>query len=234
MKFSRRKAVSPIIASLLLIAIAVAAGIIVYVYVNSLAGGLTSGGGNQVSQQIQLQSYSFNAVGANGFTSSGTSGSGQAVDVFLENTGGSAIVINAVYFDGVQLTEWTNTAGSYSGANLEVPGAGTSDGCYALLTTSTTAIAVTTSTTSTAVVGTGTSTGPCTGTPGTCVETNAFCIKTSASTETSSLAAQGTDQLIIGLSHAFPVVTQGTSHTIKLITATGGQAVFTVVVGRSG
>ncbi len=54
-----RKAVSPIIATLLLIAIAVAAGIIVYVYVNSLAGGLTSGGGQQVSEQLSLDAYNY-------------------------------------------------------------------------------------------------------------------------------------------------------------------------------
>ena len=52
MKFSRR-AVSPIIATLLLIAIAVAAGVLVYVYVNSLSGNLTSSNGNQVTHQSQ-------------------------------------------------------------------------------------------------------------------------------------------------------------------------------------
>ncbi len=45
MQITARKAVSPIIATLLLIAIAVAAGIIVYVYVNSLCGNVTGGGG---------------------------------------------------------------------------------------------------------------------------------------------------------------------------------------------
>lgn len=41
MNFQRRRGVSVIIATLLLIAIAVAAGIIVYVFVNGLAGNLT-------------------------------------------------------------------------------------------------------------------------------------------------------------------------------------------------
>jgi hypothetical protein len=59
MKVTARRAVDPIIATLLLIAIAVASGIIVYVYVNSLAGGLTSGGGSQVSDQVSMDAYNF-------------------------------------------------------------------------------------------------------------------------------------------------------------------------------
>ena len=65
MKVTARRAVDPIIATLLLIAIAVAAGIIVYVYVNSLAGGLTQSGGQQVSKQLSMDSYAFAASGAN-------------------------------------------------------------------------------------------------------------------------------------------------------------------------
>src|SRR5208282_3364000 len=104
MKFSRRRAVSPIIATLLLIAIAVAAGIIVYVYVNSLAGGLTSGGGQQVSSQIQLQAYSFT-----GITSTSVSSNGVIGEAFLENTGSSSATISAIYFDGAALTQWYTT-----------------------------------------------------------------------------------------------------------------------------
>ncbi len=115
MKFSRRRAVSPIIASLLLIAIAVAAGIIVYVYVNSLAGNLTSSGGNQVSQQIQLQAYSFNTAG---------SGTGQFIDLNIENVGSSAVSISQVYVDGTALTEWgTGTTGTY-GKYFDIPNLG--------------------------------------------------------------------------------------------------------------
>jgi flagellin-like protein len=238
MKFThRRKAVSPIIATLLLIAIAVAAGIIVYVYVNSLAGNLTAGGGGQESQQIQLQSYSFNPVGTAGFTSSGTSGAGQTVDVFLENTGSSSVVISAVYVDGNQLTEWGSTAGvgpsTYS-KYLEVPASGQS--CFALVpSTGFTATAVT----STQTTANGAA-AVCTGTAGTCVVTNTFCIGTGASGQaetgglsTSALAPQSTAQLIIGLNYA-NAATAGTSHTIKIVTATGGQAVFTVTAGRTG
>src|SRR2546426_10690176 len=98
-----RKAVSPIIATLLLIAIAVAAGIIVYVYVNSLAGGLTSGGGQQVAEQVQLQAYSFNAVGT---------GSAQVIDIFLKSVGGASVTISAIYVAGMAMVERPPSAGT--------------------------------------------------------------------------------------------------------------------------
>jgi hypothetical protein len=48
MKGKKRLAVSPVIATLLLIAIAVAAAIIVYAFVTGLIGGLTGGGGSNL------------------------------------------------------------------------------------------------------------------------------------------------------------------------------------------
>ena len=88
MKMAGRRAVSPIIATLLLIAIAVAAGIIVYVYVNSLAGGLTTGGGQQVSDQVALDAYNY-----------GTIATGDVMAV--RDVGSGSITISAVFFDGV-------------------------------------------------------------------------------------------------------------------------------------
>ncbi len=88
MRLTSRKAVSPIIATLLLIAIAVAAGIIVYVYVNSLAGGLTAGGGQQVSEQTSMDAYNY-----------GTIASG--VIITVRNTGSGSVTISTVFFDGL-------------------------------------------------------------------------------------------------------------------------------------
>ncbi|HUI01440.1 MAG TPA: archaellin/type IV pilin N-terminal domain-containing protein [Nitrososphaerales archaeon] len=88
MQVTARRAVDPIIASLLLIAIAVAAGIIVYVYVNSIAGNLTQGGGSQVSEGLSMDSYAFGTL--------------NAPSVSVRDTGGSAVSINQVYFDGLQ------------------------------------------------------------------------------------------------------------------------------------
>ncbi len=211
MKFNHRRAVSPIIATLLLIAIAVAAGIIVYVYVNSLAGGLTGGGGQQVAVQVQLQAYSFNTAGT---------GSGQVIDIFLKNVGGASITISAIYVDGNALTEWG--AGAYA-QWLMVPNSGQS--CFAAVPTSATFTIVT-------AVSSGTGTASaCTGGPTLCTVTN-FCLNTgSAQTETLTLAVGAANQILVGLNSA---VTGGTSHNVKIITSTGGQSVFTVTAGRTG
>lgn len=96
MKFQERKGVSVIIATLLLIAITVAAGIIVYVFVNGLAGNLTSGGGQQTTERLQMQGYNFN-LGALGTCACSL----QVVQLFLINSGSSSTTISAVYFDGV-------------------------------------------------------------------------------------------------------------------------------------
>ncbi len=72
-KYRKRKAVSPVIATLLLIAIAVAAAIIVYSFVTGLVGGLSTGGG---SNQVAL---------AAAFSSTGN-----VVVLTLKNTGSVA------------------------------------------------------------------------------------------------------------------------------------------------
>ncbi|HUI01439.1 MAG TPA: archaellin/type IV pilin N-terminal domain-containing protein [Nitrososphaerales archaeon] len=98
MKFTRRRAISPIIATLLLIAIAVAAGIILYVFVNGFAGGLTSGGGGQTTERLQMQSYNF-------VLSPGACACAQQIlQIFLLNSGSGATTLSAVYFDGVLQT----------------------------------------------------------------------------------------------------------------------------------
>jgi flagellin-like protein len=101
MKITARKAVDPIIATLLLIAIAVAAGIVVYVYVNSLAGNLTGGGGSQVSEQLSLDSYSYGTLTAPSLT--------------VRDTGGSSVTISQVYFDGNVCTVAAATASNTCG-----------------------------------------------------------------------------------------------------------------------
>jgi len=86
MKLTARKAVDPIIATLLLIAIAVAAGIIVYVYVNSLAGNLTGTSGQQVSEGLSMDSYNFNSL--------------VAPTITVRDTGGGSITLTNVFVDG--------------------------------------------------------------------------------------------------------------------------------------
>ncbi len=94
MKFQRRKGVSVIIATLLLIAIAVAASILVYVFVNGLAGSLTQGGGQQTTERLQMQSSNF-------VISPGTCGcSLKILELYLLNSGSASTTISTVYYDG--------------------------------------------------------------------------------------------------------------------------------------
>jgi len=102
MKFQRQRGISPIIATLLLIAIAVAASIIVYVFVNGLAGGLTQGGGQQTTERLQMQSYNFAISPGSGGITCGCSG--QILELFLLNSGASSTTISSVYYDGVLQT----------------------------------------------------------------------------------------------------------------------------------
>lgn len=93
MRFTRRRAVSPIIATLLLIAIAVAAGIIVYVFVNSISGNLTQQGGQQVADQLSMDAYSAPTSGTTPCTA-------PCVYVVLRNVGSTTLTISQIYFDG--------------------------------------------------------------------------------------------------------------------------------------
>jgi len=86
MCLTARRAVSPIIATLLLIAIAVAAGIVVYVFSSSLTGNLTQGGGQQVADQVSMDAYTFGTL--------------TNPIVILRNVGGSSVTVTSVYFDG--------------------------------------------------------------------------------------------------------------------------------------
>ena len=101
MKFTRRRGVSVIIATLLLIAIAVAAGIIVYVFVNGIASNLTQGGGQQTTERLQMQSFNF------ALSPQTCACTGQVLQIFLLNSGTSSTTISTVFYDGVSLAVTT-------------------------------------------------------------------------------------------------------------------------------
>jgi flagellin-like protein len=101
LNFVDRRGVSPIIATLLLIAIAVAAGIVVYVFVNGFAGNLTTGGGQQTTERLQMQSYNFQ------LSPQTCACVGQILQVFVVNSGSASTTISAVYLDGSLLTVTT-------------------------------------------------------------------------------------------------------------------------------
>jgi flagellin-like protein len=197
MNFSRKKAVSPIIATLLLIAMAVAAGIVTYVFVISLSGSLTSGGGTQVSERLQMQSFNF-------LISPGTCACAQQIiELFLLNSGSSSTTISAIYYDGTPLLVSTpfTAAMALSGLNNNV---------YTAPTTTTLADFTTT----------------CSSVAG---PAGSFCF-TAVTTKT-AYNAQDVGQIVITFSAA---VTAGTSHTVKVVSATGAAFVFPISAGKTG
>ena len=163
MQLHERRAISPIIATLLLVAIAVAAGIIVYVFVGSLTGSLTASGGQQVTELISLDAYTY---------------SGANPTLVLRNVGSTTSVINQVYVDG----NLCQSAGITCTAAPTFNNAGTGG-------------------------------GTCTS-PGATVT----CASGQYSATLLTIAAQ----------------TSGTSHLVRVVTATGGTFTFTIIAGRSG
>ena len=99
-----RRAVSPIIATLLLIAITVAAGVVVYVFVGGLSANLSKSGGNQVTEQLSMDAYNFQ---------------GTAISITVRNTGTGAITLSTIYFDGSSITP-TSCAPVGLGTSLDV------------------------------------------------------------------------------------------------------------------
>jgi flagellin-like protein len=63
-KHFNNRAVSEIVAALLLIAIAVAAAVLLYVFSIGLLGSLGSSGGQQTKEQVIMEAYSFPAGGS--------------------------------------------------------------------------------------------------------------------------------------------------------------------------
>ena len=85
-----KKAVSPVIATLLMIAVAVAASVIVYVWSAGLLGTLMGGGGAQVKEQLIVEAYDW--------------ASPAALKLYLRNVGASDVKIVAIYVGGTPTT----------------------------------------------------------------------------------------------------------------------------------
>jgi len=78
------KAISPIIATLMLMLLAVAAGVIVYAYVTGWIGGATQTSGAPKGQ-LQIDSITANAT---------------AIKVYIRNLGGEIANVDAIYVEG--------------------------------------------------------------------------------------------------------------------------------------
>jgi len=80
-----RKAVSPVIATLLMIAIAVAAAILVYVWSMGLVGTLQGTGGQQTREQIIMEAYDATTA---------------TWTLYLRNVGPTSANVTAIYVEG--------------------------------------------------------------------------------------------------------------------------------------
>jgi len=107
----RRKALSPVIATLLMVAIAVAAAIITYVWSMGLLGGLMGTGGAQTKEQLILEAYDFKAL--------------SALQLTIRNVGSSSVTIAAIYLEGATAGVAASTVpiGSLAVYSFAVPGA---------------------------------------------------------------------------------------------------------------
>jgi len=90
-----KKAVSPVIATLLMIAVAVAASVIVYVWSAGLLGTLMGGGGAQVKEQLILEAYDWST---------------SPLKLYLRNVGSSPFKVVAIYVGGALSTGTPATA----------------------------------------------------------------------------------------------------------------------------
>ncbi|RLE47636.1 MAG: hypothetical protein DRJ31_08570 [Candidatus Methanomethylicota archaeon] len=103
-----RKAVSPVIATILLIVIAVATAIVVYTWAMAFVGGATTATGP--SGQMQLDAYKIHD---------------NNVTLYIRNSGGTTLNVTEVYIDGV-LHDYagTDTKVNVTEGNSTVPSTG--------------------------------------------------------------------------------------------------------------
>ena len=88
-KHYNKRAVSAIIAALLLIAITVAAAILVYVFSIGLLGSLQSGGGQQTKEQLIMEAYTW---------------TGTPLSMTIRNVGPAQVQFADVFINGVAQT----------------------------------------------------------------------------------------------------------------------------------
>ena len=90
-----KKGVSPIIATLLLIVIAVAAAVVTYSFVMGFIGGVGPAGGGQAS--FVVDASSVNATHAN---------------IYIRNTGTKTVTLSSVYINGAPNSTGVNLVGT--------------------------------------------------------------------------------------------------------------------------
>jgi flagellin-like protein len=88
------RAVSPVIATLLMIAIAVAAAILVYVWSMGLVGTLQGTGGQQTREQLIMEAYVATT---------------SPITLYIRNVGPTQSIVSAVYIEGVKASGFGGT-----------------------------------------------------------------------------------------------------------------------------
>jgi len=119
---SNKKAISPIIATLLLIAIAVVASLVVYAWVMGYIGYQTNNAGNSIA----IQSVNFSG--------------GKITDIYVQNMGTTTVTLDGnVYINGAQYTASAGSGALSSGktADLTVSVAALSGQMYTVKVTTT-------------------------------------------------------------------------------------------------
>lgn len=91
-----RRGVSPVIAVLLMIAIAISIGVLVYVWISGLAGSLTNTGGTQVADRLELVAYQF---------------SGSNLILYIRNAGNNKVTVDEIYVLGESIMDSTSDVG---------------------------------------------------------------------------------------------------------------------------
>lgn len=116
----RMKAVSPVIATLLMIALAVSASIIVYVWSTSLLGSMMGSGGTQVKEQLSLEAYRWENPAS--------------LVVTLRNVGSNPVVVAGIYVNSViqQGSAWAIPVGATLTTTIPVTGIYTIGQAYTL------------------------------------------------------------------------------------------------------
>jgi len=90
-----RKAVSPVIATLLLILIAVAAAVLVYVWVTGYASSVTTAGTPELRENIKIEAISYDD---------------DTLKVYVRNIGDTSVTIDYVYVLSAETNEVEATA----------------------------------------------------------------------------------------------------------------------------
>ena len=111
-----RKAISPIFATLILIAIAVIAGVVVYMFTSGTLATMT-GGGTAAQEKVSVQAVSTNSTGITAYAQSTSGGTVKITNAIIKDNSGavqSTVAVNGT--TGVSLIsgQLTPVTGAYA------------------------------------------------------------------------------------------------------------------------